>query len=194
MPICKNCSNVFPTTIIIDNKLRNLCSRKYCLDCTPFGTHNTRRLINDTTGNTLMVNPKKPRKECKNCGKEVKRLADLYCNAECGIIFRKQCSISNWKAGIEPGYNKLGVLRPIIKQYIKDKYQNKCAICSWSEINLSTGTIPVEVHHIDGHWQNTLEENLILLCPNCHSLTPTHGIANKGNGKPYKRIPTNLGI
>ena len=27
------------------------------------------------------------------------------------------------------------------------------------------------------------EENLTLLCPNCHSLTPTYRGANKGNGK-----------
>jgi 5-methylcytosine-specific restriction endonuclease McrA len=35
----------------------------------------------------------------------------------------------------------------------------------------------------DGDATNNKEENLTLLCPNCHSLTPTYRGANKGNGK-----------
>lgn len=31
--------------------------------------------------------------------------------------------------------------------------------------------IPLEVHHIDGNKLNNDESNLVLLCPNCHSLT-----------------------
>jgi hypothetical protein len=32
--------------------------------------------------------------------------------------------------------------------------------------------IPLENHHIDGNPLNNLENNVKLLCPNCHSLTP----------------------
>jgi hypothetical protein len=35
---------------------------------------------------------------------------------------------------------------------------------------------------------NNKEENLILLCPNCHSLTSTFGSLNIGNGRKYRRI------
>lgn len=45
-----------------------------------------------------------------------------------------------------------------------------------------TGTLPLEVEHIDGDATNNSEENLTLLCPNCHSLTRTYRGANKGNG------------
>ena len=31
-------------------------------------------------------------------------------------------------------------------------------------------------------------ENLKILCPNCHSLTPTFGALNKGNGRELRRI------
>jgi hypothetical protein len=31
--------------------------------------------------------------------------------------------------------------------------------------------IPIEVHHEDGNSLNNVEENLTLLCPNCHSFT-----------------------
>ena len=43
--------------------------------------------------------------------------------------------------------------------------------------------IPLEIEHIDGNALNNKEENLILLCPNCHSLTKTYRGANRGNGK-----------
>jgi 5-methylcytosine-specific restriction endonuclease McrA len=35
---------------------------------------------------------------------------------------------------------------------------------------------------------NHNEKNLNLLCPNCHSLTPTYGSLNKGNGRLKRRI------
>jgi hypothetical protein len=42
----------------------------------------------------------------------------------------------------------------------------------------------VEVEHIDGNWRNNLPENLTLLCPNCHALTPTFRGLNRGHGRP----------
>ena len=43
-----------------------------------------------------------------------------------------------------------------------------------------TGNDPKElIDHIDGNALNNSEENLRLLCPNCHSLTSTY--RNTGN-------------
>lgn len=39
------------------------------------------------------------------------------------------------------------------------------------------------MEHIVGDYTNNSEENLILLCPNCHSLTATYKGANKGHGR-----------
>lgn len=44
MKNCANCQNPMPATIVIDGKRRNLCCRRYCLECSPFGVHNTRRV------------------------------------------------------------------------------------------------------------------------------------------------------
>ncbi len=41
-----------------------------------------------------------------------------------------------------------------------------CGLTVWQGKKL-----PIEVHHIDGNNRNNIEENLQLLCPNCHSLT-----------------------
>lgn len=45
--------------------------------------------------------------------------------------------------------------------------------------------IPLELEHIDGNNRNNLLSNLIVLCPNCHSLTPTY----RGKNKRKKKMP-----
>lgn len=44
MPNCEQCGESFPNHIIVDGKRRNLQNRHYCLDCSPFGLHNTSKL------------------------------------------------------------------------------------------------------------------------------------------------------
>ena len=51
------------------------------------------------------------------------------------------------------------------------------------ETNKHTGNIPLEIEHKDGNYANNSEDNLELLCPNCHSLTATYKGANRGNGR-----------
>jgi hypothetical protein len=53
-----------------------------------------------------------------------------------------------------------------------------CELCGWAQTS-EDGRIPVELDHINGvHTDNRLE-NLRILCPNCHSLQPTHRGKNK---------------
>jgi 5-methylcytosine-specific restriction endonuclease McrA len=42
MKNCLKCQATLPVKAVIDGKLRNLQHRKFCLICSPFGTHNTR--------------------------------------------------------------------------------------------------------------------------------------------------------
>jgi len=53
MRLCKKCNNVIPNRIWIDNKMRIINKRKFCLICSPFGLHNTKQLdikyLSDTT-------------------------------------------------------------------------------------------------------------------------------------------------
>lgn len=46
MKTCVKCNKIFSTTIKIDGITRNLCNRKYCLECSEFNKHNTRKLHN----------------------------------------------------------------------------------------------------------------------------------------------------
>lgn len=45
MPECLKCKESFPNWIVIKDKKRNLCKRKYCLSCSPFGAGNRKSLI-----------------------------------------------------------------------------------------------------------------------------------------------------
>jgi len=48
-----------------------------------------------------------------------------------------------------------------------------CESCSWAQRN-SDGYLPLELDHINGDRHDNRLKNLRVLCPNCHSLQPTH--------------------
>ncbi len=54
----------------------------------------------------------------------------------------------------------------------------KCEMCGWAYVS-DDGRIPVELDHINGKRDDNRLENLRILCPNCHSLQPTHRGKNK---------------
>jgi len=42
--ICVACGREFPAKMVIDGKMRSLYRRSFCLDCSPFGDHNTSKV------------------------------------------------------------------------------------------------------------------------------------------------------
>lgn len=122
-------------------------------------------------------------KRCPNCGKEILARHNIYCNNKCQMEYQHKQWIERWKRGEEDGMQGRYQTSDHIRRYLKDKYHNKCARCGWGEVNPYTYNVPLEVEHIDGNYLNNREDNLILLCPNCHSLTATYKGANKGHGR-----------
>ena len=53
-----------------------------------------------------------------------------------------------------------------------------CEECGWARMS-DDGRVPVELDHINGIRSDNRLENLRILCPNCHSLKPTHRGKNK---------------
>jgi len=47
MKICKKCNKQIPYRTWINGKYRNLIKRSYCLECSPFGTHNVKQIHAD---------------------------------------------------------------------------------------------------------------------------------------------------
>ena len=119
---------------------------------------------------------------CKNCGKEFilyKGTTGKFCSVNCQHDFQYKEWVNRWKNGEEDGLKGEYGLSGRIRRYLMEKNGCKCEKCGWGERNEYTGNVPLQVHHIDGDCKNNTEENLQLLCPNCHSLTDNFGSRNK---------------
>ena len=88
------------------------------------------------------------------------------------------------------GLRGIGVYRTALKEILtKDNYYQsyklkrrlfavglkkpQCEICGWAKKS-NDGRVPLELDHINGDRYDNRLENLQILCPNCHSLQPTH--------------------
>lgn len=126
--------------------------------------------------------------KCLLCGKEVKGdKSQKFCSAKCSNKKRRNDTIKLWKSGDIFGHSSDLQVKPAIRRYMLEKCDYKCQQCGWGEKNKFSNTIPLVVDHIDGNPENTIEENLRILCPNCDSLTSTYKALNKGNGRESRR-------
>ena len=83
-------------------------------------------------------------------------------------VSRERLSTKDILAGKYPEYNTYKLKKRLIREGI---IKDECFLCGWKEKRLPTDEFtPCELHHKDGNPRNHLEDNLILLCPNCHSL------------------------
>ena len=100
-----------------------------------------------------------------------------YCNNVCQKEFEYKEAIRNWDT-VTPGGGR-------IKRYLADTFGKKCSKCGIDSWN--NEPIVLELEHIDGNSENNSKTNVCLLCPNCHSQTPTYKAKNKGNGRHSRR-------
>ena len=71
------------------------------------------------------------------------------------------------------------------KRILTERFGYQCSTCGISDWHGQT--LVLQVDHIDGDPGNNKGENLRLMCPNCHSLTPTYKGGNKNNPKQDRR-------
>lgn len=126
-------------------------------------------------------------KYCLNCKNPLDNKKKKYCSNKCQKEFEYRAYIEKWKNNQVSGMRGDYQLSMYIRRYIFEKYNNKCALCGWSRKNTFTGQIPLEIEHIDGNFENNEENNLILLCPNCHALTATYKGANLNRGRKARK-------
>jgi len=156
MPDCKKCGEHFPNIMEIDGKFRQLCKRKYCLDCSPFKSRNTKRLhlphTESVTGDQI---------KCLSCGR-------LYTydkkkghgKTKCNSCFARQRAQK-------------------VKSRCIDYKGGQCKLCGYSKC---PGAL--NFHHLDPSTKafavggncnrswDTLKKELdkcVMVCSNCHN-------------------------
>jgi len=158
MPTCALCNKTFPNYTKIEGKMHNISCRKYCIECSPWGKHNTRR---------LHINKNFPEyKICSKCG----------CNKHNSEFYRKLKT--QLGAYCKKCFDEYTVARKYQKKAELIKYKGgKCCICGYNKSQEA-----IDFHHVD---PTTKEFNVsnknrslgklkleadkcILVCRNCH--------------------------
>jgi predicted nucleic acid-binding Zn ribbon protein len=147
------------------------CGKKipYSIKQNIFCNHKCSALYNNTH--------KIPKHKCKYCGKPIK-YNQKWCNKKCQTIYYTLQRIHNGTVG-----------RTGIRHYLILTRGYKCESCGIT--NWKNSPISLECHHIDGNHNNNIDNNLQLLCPNCHAITNNYKSKNKTNNK--KRVRSNDG-
>jgi hypothetical protein len=108
----------------------------------------------------------KRRRNCKNCDKKLIRTDNIYCNIGCYQEYQ-------FKNKYLPLFY-LGEIREnkTLRKILIYLYGNKCSECPCESI-WNGKPLVMQVDHKDGNSDNNMPENVRLLCPNCHTQTPT---------------------
>lgn len=147
---------------------------------------------------------KRLKQNCSHCGYSFTKQGQrhTYCSRSCaatvnGTLFPKRIKavkpvvvsvVQQWLEGKHPGTSGSDhTLVLPVKRFVKESANFACSECGWGKVHPVTGKVPVHIDHIDGDYTNNSPSNLRVLCPNCHSLTPTYGSLNRGKGRAYKK-------
>lgn len=122
---------------------------------------------------------------CLNCGMDT--INKKYCSQNCKIEYEYKEKIKLWLDGKLNGIRGKTSTSRFIKKYMIEKHGERCMECGWDVRNKYTNNVPIELEHINGNYLDNNENNLKLLCPNCHSLTSTYKGANKNSGRPRSK-------
>lgn len=126
----------------------------------------------------------------RSCARKKRAAQPLYCR-HCKKEFfraRKRGGFCSFLCSSMARRATLGTAKTeaAIRRYLLRTREYRCEICfltEWRGV-----PIPLEVDHADGNSDNNEEENLRLICMNCHGLTPTHRGRNRGRGRTRQKI------
>lgn len=162
---CPTCENSFSVTSADVRKA--YCSRR----CSAIA-NNIRRGIKSGTGKV----------RCGFCGADTERKwkTQTFCNAKCKAKFE----LNAWLSGSVSGTGTRQY-RFFVKKWLLERANYRCESCGFSR-SRPDGRSILQVDHIDGRWSNNTPQNLRILCPNCHAMTPNWGGANRGKGREFR--------
>jgi len=110
---------------------------------------------------------------CIVCGTQCKRGGSRYCSLRCSSVPARKERDAKIESNIPTRWST-------IRHYLIRKI-GKCQGCGIE--NWRGQPLAFECDHIDGDGSNNILSNARLLCPNCHSQTPTFRARNTSNPK-----------
>src|SRR5207302_752918 len=128
---------------------------------------------------------------CLVCEQPIGRNSTKFCSNACQHTASYLEFIERWLGG-EARIGSPGKVSGHIRRYLLQVGGEQCSSCGWQQRHPITGRVPLEVDHVNGNYSDNSPENLRLLCPNCHALTPTFKALNKGKGRPYAVVRRQL--
>ena len=150
MPACRKCGTKFPNRVWVDGIVHSVHHRRYCLSCSPFGTHNTRRLEG-------------PPNKCVNCGENDASKFYGHKRSWCGACHNQYTA--------DLGRQK--------RERIIALLGGKCVHCGFDTFSCSLDVHHLDTARKDPPWASVrgwawdrIEKELkscILLCKNCHA-------------------------
>lgn len=191
---CKTCSNTFTAS---------LSSYRFCSNsCRERSPKQGPSMSEYTCSQCHSIFTSESRSNRKFCGKSCsasynnrispKRKKIIKDKPSCRCSDTRKCTEhlkQDWLAGDNDATLCAGEHRgtkKFVKTYLIETRGDQCEVCGFSE-KAPDGRSIIQMDHIDGNSQNNDLENLKLLCPNHHAMTPTYGSLNMGSGRAHRR-------
>ncbi len=147
---CKKCGESFKTAVKIDGKYRYLTNRRYCLKCSPWKEHNTKKLHKTETKTSICSLCKRKYEYIRNKGHTKK-----VCNSCNQSLRRKR-----------------------IKKILVDELGGKCSVCGYDKhievLQFHHKDPSMKKFGLGSSWNQSLKtlreesKKCIVLCANCH--------------------------
>lgn len=195
MKKCKKCNEEIPAKIIVEGISKNLATRKFCLKCSPW-----RSGTRIGTKTKPLVPEDVLRAAVKESFSIIQVFKKINWPTHQGYYYKefhkKRVELGLDISHFDPFGKTRAVNKPshetflsyliegstysrssLKKRLIKDGLlEQKCLLCDMS--NWMGKSISLHLDHINGICDDNRLENLRLLCPNCHSQTPTYAGRN----------------
>lgn len=153
-----------------------------CLNCSA-SIPRTNKFCNQSCAATFN-NKSTKRKHSKIClwclNERINKGAGRFCSRRCQVASKYCEYFLDWWNGENKPFNNRTVKGFLL---VYNKYA--CSVCQIESWNGKP--IVLELEHINGNSTDNGKENVCLLCPNCHSQTPTYKAKNVGNGRHTRR-------
>lgn len=202
---CENCQKATPNKRFCSNachlagtsEQRAASRRKPRLPCAQCGGPSKSRRSIYCSRTCSSVARRKPESPCARCGsteRGSRRRQGKYCSFNCFNEDRYEKTggfarwVADWLEGGVSGTTSNGEPDHRIGLALRTVRGSVCEECGWSKRNPVSGQVPLHVDHVDGDRSKNRPSDLKLLCPNCHSLTPTYQHLNNRAVSPTRKV------